>query len=85
MAPEVAHRCIQCEQILRRHASLDVVDCVEHEAAVRAEDADALAHLGAHLIRRAERQGALRIHAAAPEGDLLAETRFELLRIHVRR
>ena len=43
-----------------------------------------LEHLSTHLFRRAEWQTLLGIDAAAPEGDILAVSLFEVLRIYTR-
>ena len=67
------HRLVQRHQVLGRRVGLHVVDGVEDEAAAVAEDLDPLAHLAADLVRRAEGQRLLRVDAAAPEGEPLAE------------
>ena len=52
---------------------LDVVDGVEDEPAVPAEDLAALEDLGPDLLGRPEGQGLLGVDAAAPEDDVPAE------------
>ena len=76
IAPRLAYSLIHRQQILDRRLRLDVVDCVEDVAAARPKDADALRHLGAHLVGRAIGQRVLRIDAAAPEDDTLAKLPF---------
>ena len=60
--------------VLRRHVGLDVVHLREHEArSVAGEVGHAAADLVAHIGRRAAGQHLLRVAAAAPEADVLAE------------
>ena len=63
---------------------LDVVDGVEDEAAVRREDLATLQDLAPDLLRRAEGQRLLRVHAAAPEDEPVAVALLERRRVHAR-
>ena len=81
-SPEFFHRLEQRQQVVYWRFGDDVVDGVEDEAAAFTEDADTLLDLGADLFRCAERQCLLRVHAATPEGDLLAVLALQLARIH---
>jgi len=65
-------RLEQGEHVFRRCLGLDVVDGVEDKSAAPAEHGDALGNLPPHLVRRAEGQRLLRVHAAAPEDKLVA-------------
>src|ERR1035437_2519800 len=58
--PRRAHGIVEGQQVLYGNAGLNVVNRVEHKAAACAEDAHAIRHHGAHVVRRAERQHALR-------------------------
>ena len=52
------------------------------ESAVTGENLAPLQYLAPHLLRRAERQGLLRVHAPSPEREPIAEALLEMLRIH---
>ena len=58
------------------------MDRVEDESSPWREDRDTLRYLRAHLLRCAEGEGVLRIHAATPEDDAIAEARFQLAGVH---
>ncbi len=53
--------------ILHGRAGLQIVNRIKHEAPARCEDLTAAQHFLAHLLRRAEGQGLLRVHAPTPK------------------
>ena len=55
---------------------------VEDVAVLGAEDLDPLGDLGADFVGGAEGEGLLRVDAAAPEDDAVAEGVDEVLRVH---
>jgi hypothetical protein len=61
---------------------LDVVNRVKDESTARREDLAPAQNLFPNLSRRSKGQNPLRIHSAAPEDDLVAKVRFQLLRFH---
>src|ERR1035437_5562250 len=76
---EALHRANHRDDVLHRGARLDIVNRVEHEAAVLMERFAPPEHLLAHLVRRAKRQHVLGVHPAAhpfgsAQGRLLQET-----------
>ena len=67
------HRFPHRHDVLGRHVGLDVVDGVEDESAAGSQVVNAPLHLVADFLRGAVRQHALRVHAPAVEGQVLAE------------
>ena len=63
----LAKRLVHREDVLNGHAGLNIVNCVEDESARGGEDPYPLADLAPDLVRRAEWQGLLGVHAAPPE------------------
>ena len=55
------------DDILRRHAGLDVVDAVEDVAAAGFEDVEILADVLFNFLRAGKTKHVLRVDAAAPE------------------
>src|SRR5208283_2213997 len=78
----IFHRAEHRENVLRRDVALDVVNAVENKAATFGEDLDAFADFAIDLVRRAEGQRLLRVHAAAPEYDVPVELALEPARVH---
>ena len=64
---------VQGDDLFRRVIAHDVVDRIEDEAAARLEDLHVAPHVCADVLQRAPGQNLLAVHAAAPEGDLVAE------------
>ena len=60
------------------------MDGVEDEPAAGSQVVNAPLHLVAHFLRGAVRQHALGVHAAAVEGEVLAESLLQLPRVHAR-
>src|ERR1039458_2472651 len=80
--PVFLHHVEHGERIRNWGIGLEVVDRAEDEAAAGAESFDSLAHLVPHFLRCAEGQGLLRVHAAAPEDQLVAVVLLERAGLH---
>src|ERR1017187_653768 len=76
------HHLEHGEDVRDRGLGLEVVYRAEDEAAAGAEDIDPRAELVPHLLRLAERQSLLRVHAAAPEDQLVTIVLLERARVH---
>ncbi|MBA7591070.1 hypothetical protein ES708_33221 [subsurface metagenome] len=70
------------QDVLRGCFLLYVVDCVEHKPAAGGKHTDSLSHFPLHLFGGGEGKSFLRIHPAAPEGNLRSKFVFQPGRIH---
>jgi len=79
---ELVDRIDHSDDVFDGRLRLNVVNGVEDEAAAGGEDLTAAQHLLADLCRRSEGQYVLRVYAAAPEDNALAEVCLQLGRVH---
>src|SRR5690349_5552442 len=72
--------------IFRRDVSLNIVDRVENKSSTGHQVLQAFAYIEAYFVRSMSFvEGVLRIHAAAPETNVLSKITLQRCRIHIRR
>src|SRR5512142_2392837 len=78
----VFHCLVHGEDVLHRHAGLDIMHLGKDKPAVGGENIDIAAGVRIDFMRSSERQHLLRVAAAAPEADPIAKLALQPDGIH---